>query len=114
MNNKFEAHDSTDEAQEDPSLIASIKKIQRHLVFLEKKIDTLIEQSKGRSFSNKSSHFSKSYKPQTHSHRPDHNNQGRRFDKSSRGPSWGNSPNKKPGFRGGQSNHGRSAAIARR
>jgi len=114
MNSKFEANDLTDEAQGEPGLIASIKKIQRHLVFLEKKIDTLIEQSKGRSFNNKSSHFSKSYKPQTHSHRPDHSTQGRRFDKSSRGPSWGNPRNKKPGFRGGQSNHGRSAAIAKR
>ena len=109
MNSQFEANDLTDAAQGEPSLIASIRKIQRHLVFLEKKIDTLIEQSKGRSF-NRSSHFSKPHKPHNQSNRSDHYNQNRQFDKSPRSDSRDTSRNEKRRFRGGQFNPRRSTA----
>ena len=39
MNTEFETNELPDAPQGEPSLIASIKKIQKHLVFLEKKIE---------------------------------------------------------------------------
>ena len=47
---------------EEPEMMVLIKKIQQHLVFLERKIDTLIGQSSDRSF-NKGKRFSKPYRP---------------------------------------------------
>ena len=53
--------------QAGPDVVDLIKKIQQHLVFLEKKIDLLIGQSSQRSF--KTRPFSKPFWPGGHSHR---------------------------------------------
>ena len=37
------------ESNSEPGLSAQVKKIADHLVFLEKKLDTILEQTKGRS-----------------------------------------------------------------
>jgi len=113
MNKEFEANDLPEAAQGEPSVIASIRKIQKHLVFLEKKIDTLIEQTKGRSF-NKGSHFSQPHKSHNFSHRSDHYNQERRFDKPWKADNRGNFQNKTRKFRGGNFGRGRSAAVITR
>jgi len=131
MNSELETSVLTEAPQTEPSLIASIKQIQKHLVFLEKKIDTLIEQTKGRSF-NKGNSFSRPQgnqfsRPQGQFSRPQgnsfsrpyksfdrnrsgHLNQENRFDKPW-GDNRGNFRNKKRKFRGGPPNHGRSTFV---
>jgi hypothetical protein len=54
-------------APADQDVVALIKKMQQQLVFLEKKIDILINQSQARPFSEK--HFSKSFRSFGHPHR---------------------------------------------
>ena len=80
--------------QEEPDVLALIKKIQQHLVFLEKKIDLLIGQSsqsserpfnKERRFSRP---FSKPFRPGGHSSHP-RDNRERHHSSSERGFSQG-------------------------
>ena len=113
MNSDIKANELPDEAQGELSVINAIRKLQKQLVLLEKKIDTLIEQPKGRSF-NRGSNFSKPYKSHNHSHRSDQHNQKRWFDRSSGDDNRGNSRNKQRSFRGGQSNRGRNTAVIER
>ena len=61
MSRRFKDDTSSDSQQVEPEVIALIKKMQQHLVFLEKKIDTLIERSSERPFERK--YFSKSSRP---------------------------------------------------
>ena len=48
MNKHAEERIALAESQNDPELLALVKKMQKHLVFLEKKIDLLIEGGSGR------------------------------------------------------------------
>ena len=117
-----------DLVEEEVNPMEALDKIAKHLVFLEKKLDTLIEQTKGRSES-QGNRYSRPFKPRTFSgrsdnynqeHRPNRqpsynqdrggndryssHNQDRGPDRYSKGNSRGNSRNKKRGFRPGQSN----------
>ncbi len=67
MSRRFKDDTSPDSQQVEPEVIALIKKMQQHLVFLEKKIDTLIERSSEKPFERK--YFSKSSRPFERSHR---------------------------------------------
>ena len=100
--------------QGESDVMALVKKIQQQLVFLEKKIDTLINQSSERPFKGK--YFSKPFRPLhgrqpsfSHSHhhgKGEHNSsreggfaQGRPFDKQQGGENRGFGQRKKPFFR---------------
>ncbi|MFA6600653.1 MAG: hypothetical protein WC352_07860 [Candidatus Omnitrophota bacterium] len=63
------ADETQEESFEDASLLALVKKIQQHLVFLERKIDTLIQQS-GQRPAPREDRFTKPRRPFGH-HRPD-------------------------------------------
>ena len=78
------------ESQTDPEVLAALKKIQQHLVYLEKKIDLLIGQS-GQSAQRPSGppagkpfrkHFSKPFRPGG-GHSFDRNSQPREGDRGS-------------------------------
>lgn len=60
-------NDSLPPAPAEQDVVALIKKMQQQLVFLEKKIDILINQSLGRPFRQKP--FSKSFRSFGHAHR---------------------------------------------
>ena len=108
---------SEGQGQEDTDVLSILKKMQQHLVYLEKKIDMLVGQSSsggGRPF-NKDRHFSKPSRPFGHSRPPrSHDgprgernfNQARPFDKGPRsfegGPrSFDKGPRKEHGGSGG-------------
>ena len=74
MDNADFAKNERDEKHPEPDVIDLIKKIQQQLVFLEKKIDTLINQSLPRSFEAK--RFSKPLRPFGHSSYHDKGRQG--------------------------------------
>lgn len=93
MSKSFSEETQVEPEQGEDQVLDMLKKIQQHLVFLEKKIDSLVTQSQERSFSPK--RFSKHPKSFGHSHwsdkgkrggRPDRGdfNQERRFDKPRR------------------------------
>ena len=100
--------------QDESDVVALVKKIQQQLVFLEKKIDTLISQSSERPFKGK--YFSKPFRPlhgrqpgfgHSHHHgkgghkdsREGGFTQGRHFDKQQGGENQGFGQRKKPFFR---------------
>jgi len=67
MSKHFKDDTSPVSQQAEPEIIALIKRMQQQLVFLEKKIDTLIGRSSERPFERK--HFSKSSRPFGRPHR---------------------------------------------
>ena len=70
MSEQFQHNDSLPPVPAEQDVVALIKKMQQQLVFLEKKIDILISQSKARPFSEK--HFSKPFRSFGNPHhRPD-------------------------------------------
>lgn len=94
MEEHFEHNSSSVPPQAEPDVVAMLKRIQQQLVFLEKKIDTLINQPLGRPFERKP--FSKPQRSFGHPHRygkgqQDNSSgegnfgQGRRFDKQQGG-----------------------------
>ena len=64
MNEEFKNENPPVSPQAEPDVVALIKKIQQQLVFLEKKIDILINQSQGAS--SKERFFSKPYRSFDH------------------------------------------------
>ncbi len=68
MNEQSKHNDFLSPASDEQDVVALIRKIQQQLVFLEKKIDILIEQSSRRPFSEK--HFSKPSRSFGRPHRP--------------------------------------------
>jgi len=90
MEKHFEHNSSSVQPQAEPDVVAMLKKIQQQLVFLEKKIDSLINKPSGRPFERKP--FLKPQRSFGHSHhygkgqqgsssRVGNFGQGRRFDK---------------------------------
>lgn len=67
MSKRFEHNDSLSPAPDEQNVVALIKKMQQQLVFLERKIDTLINQSQARPFREKQ--FSKPFRSFGHPHR---------------------------------------------
>ncbi len=65
MEKYFKHNGSSAPPQIEPDVVALIKKIQQHLVFLEKKIDTLISRSSEKP--SKGQHFSKPFRSYGHS-----------------------------------------------
>lgn len=114
MSEPVKHNPSQDLPQADSEAVALIKKMQQQLVFLEKKIDILINQSSERPF--KRNHFSRPFRPPPHrsgdfphSHRSgkganDHRSgernfaRGRYFDKQQSGESRELGQGKKPFF----------------
>jgi len=78
MNEHFEQNSSSESQQAEPDLLTLVKKIQQHLVYLEKKIDTLIGQSSDRPA--KGRHFSKPFRP-FNNNRSRHHGEGNRDDR---------------------------------
>ena len=68
MSEQFKHNDSLSPAPDEQDVAALIKKMQQQLVFLEKKIDILIEQSSRRPFNER--HFSKPSRSFGRPHRP--------------------------------------------
>ncbi|MBU0634014.1 MAG: hypothetical protein KKB82_07170 [Candidatus Omnitrophica bacterium] len=66
MKKRFKRNSSSAPPQAEQDVVALINKIQQQLVFLEKKIDTLISQSSERPFREK--HFSKPFQRFDRSH----------------------------------------------
>ncbi|MBU1124777.1 MAG: hypothetical protein KKC84_02015 [Candidatus Omnitrophica bacterium] len=84
MNEQSDAHEELPSAPTEQSVFALIKKMQQQLVFLEKKIDILIEQSQGKPFREKQ--FSRPFRSYGRPYRNSHRAQGdpsgeRRFDR---------------------------------
>jgi CxxC-x17-CxxC domain-containing protein len=77
MKKHFKDGISPGSQQVEPEVIALIKRMQQQLVFLEKKIDTLIGRSAERPFERK--HFSKSSRPFARPHRYGKGKQGNSF-----------------------------------
>ena len=109
MNEHLEHNTSSAPPQVELDVAALLKRMQQQLVFLEKKIDTLIKQSSERPF--KERHFSKPFRPGGfgHSHHPvkrEHDNgpresgfaQGHHFSRQQSGENRGFSQRKKPFF----------------
>lgn len=107
MDNANFAKNEQDEKHPEPDVVELIKKIQQQLVFLEKKIDTLINQSSVRPFEGK--RFSKPLRPFDHSNYHDRGKQGHgsgernfsqggRFDKQQGDENRGFGQRKKPFF----------------
>ena len=107
VDKNFRRDGSSSPPQVEPDVVALVKKIQQHLMFLEKKIDTLISRSSEKP--SQGQHFSKPFRsygrPQHHSQRKNYNSsreggfdRGRPFD---RGEGRGNrrfDQGKKPFF----------------
>jgi hypothetical protein len=76
-NPDLQEDDAQEESFDEANLVAMVKKIQQHLVFLERKIDTLInQQPQGRSQGGRpprDDRFSRPRRPFGH-HRPDRGN----------------------------------------
>lgn len=121
MSDEHKNHASSSEPQNESDPVALLKKIQQHLVFLEKKIDTLIgQQSPGNSQGNNNPgnsfkrNFSRPPRPFGHPHgggrgKPSHRpgpggppREHRSFEGAPRGDSPGFFRKKKPFFRGGK------------
>ncbi len=66
MSEQFKPNDFSSSAPEEQDVAVLIKKMQQQLVLLEKKIDTLIDQSSRRPFGEK--HFSKPFRPFDRAH----------------------------------------------
>ena len=66
MEKHFKHNGSSAPPQVEPDVVTLIKKIQQHLTFLEKKIDTLISRSSEKPF--KGQHFSKPFRSYDRSH----------------------------------------------
>ncbi|HBR15062.1 MAG TPA: hypothetical protein DD723_05920 [Candidatus Omnitrophica bacterium] len=82
MNQQSQHNDSSSSAPAEQDVVVLIKRIQQQLIFLEKKIDVLINQSQARSFSEKT--FSKPFRSSGSPHRrPDRN-----YDNASREKSF--------------------------
>ena len=107
MNEQIKQPSSSVPPQGEVDVVALIKKIQSHLVILERKIDSLLEKPQERPF--KERHFSKPFRP-AYSHSPrqgkgDYDKpregnffQGRPFKKHQRDEGQGYSHKKKPFF----------------
>ena len=101
MNEQFKNNISPGSPQNEPDLVALIKKLQDHLVILERKIDSLINrpQEERRPFQEK--RFSKPFRSFKHSHhgKGEYNNPAR-GEKFSSGPNFKkhNSEDNKGGF----------------
>jgi len=65
MEKEFKHNNSSSSPQVEPDVVALIKKIQQHLVFLEKKIDTLISRSSEKP--SKGQHLSRPFRSYSHS-----------------------------------------------
>lgn len=80
--------------QGEPDVIALIKKMQQHLIFLEKKIDILVSQSSQSSERpfNKERRFSRPFRPGGHSHSHPRDNRERHHSSGERGFSQGRRP----------------------
>lgn len=111
MNEHFEQNSSSEPQQVEPDLLTLVKKIQQHLVYLEKKIDTLMGQSSGGFSSDRPSrgrNFSKPFRPFNRSRQ--HGEGGNRDDRPRRDRGFGHD---RPSFggdrpRGGESRGGES------
>ena len=82
MKRSFKRRSSSVSPQVEPDIISAINKMQEQLVYLEKKIDTLINQSSGKSFEgrNFSRPFQRSDESRRHDRgRGDDNFRGRNF-----------------------------------
>ena len=92
--NEHVKNNPSEPSSEESDAVALLKKMQQQLVFLERKIDTLIHQSQNQP--SKDRHFSKPFRPSfrpnqgkgEHSHRDSHRSkdrfdqgQGRSFDR---------------------------------
>lgn len=109
MNEPFKDDGASGIPGDERELVVLIKKLQQHMEFLEKKIDTLISLSSARFVQGQGRHFSKPFRPGGHSrpHIPgergnrsgDRNfSQGRPFDQPHGEPSQRFSQHKKPFF----------------
>lgn len=78
MSEQFEDDDSSSAVSNEQDIAASVNKMQKQLVFLEKKIDILISQSQERP--PKERHFSKPFRSFDRSYRP-----GQYYDKRDQG-----------------------------
>ena len=107
MEKQFKHNGSSSSPQAEPDLVALIKKIQQHLLFLEKKIDTLISRSSEKP--SRGQHFSKPFRPYDrppqHSSRKYYNSsreggfdRGRRFGREEGGGNRRFDQGKKPFF----------------
>ena len=76
MTEQLKSDNSSMPQQTESDILALIKKMHQQLVFLEKKVDTLISQSQVKPFREK--HFSKPFQPAGRSYRPGYfdNNRG--------------------------------------
>lgn len=77
MSEQFKQFNASETGQEKPELMALIQKIQQHLMFLEKKLDTLISQSAEKPAFNKGRHFSRPFRPGGPSHHSGPRDRGR-------------------------------------
>ncbi len=107
MEKHFKRNGSSAPPQVEPDVAAMLKRIQQQLVFLEKKIDTLISRSSERP--SKGQHFSKPFRSygysQHHGKRKHYNSsreggfdQGRHFDREQGGGNRRFDQEKKPFF----------------
>ena len=108
MNEHFKHDTSSAPPQGEVNVVALIQKMQQQLVFLEKKIDTLISRSSEKPFNRKN--FSKPFRSFNSSHpqgKGEHNNSsrergfapGRHFGTPQAGENRGFGQSKKPFFR---------------
>lgn len=93
MNEEFKDENPPVSPQTEPDVAVLIKKIQQQLIFLEKKIDILINQSQGTPPREK--HFSKPYRSFDRFHRDGKGERERRFEE--RGPEQGRNFEKRHG-----------------
>ncbi len=107
MEKHFEHNGSSLPPQAEPDVTTVLKRIQQQLVFLEKKIDTLINRSTEKP--SKEQHFSKPFRSYGRSHQPGKRkyyngsreggfNQGRRFGREESGGNRRFDQGKKPFF----------------
>ncbi|OGW90322.1 MAG: hypothetical protein A3A73_03380 [Omnitrophica bacterium RIFCSPLOWO2_01_FULL_50_24] len=116
--NEHIKNDPPETPQTDSEVLAVVKKIQQQLVFLEKKLDTLLAKSSEASF-HRPRHFQKSFRPFDRPSRPGEGNrgshpgersfsQGRPFGKPHGGPNFHGQSSKRSG-EGGPNFHGQSS-----